>query len=1021
VVNTPSVTWPRDPSRIESTLLPLTAYRPLGLDVRFGCDTARLADGARGTDGSTGVVLATAVPGSGQAGTNALVVTVDAGRLRVQARGATVLDELVPPGACTYRITGRDSGLPVDVRGSPVPVSGPGIPIERTPARPGTVAGPTSAELQVSRDGAAVGRWQGLRLPDVDALVSDLTAVPPGALAVTLNVDDEVGTAPAPLKRALTVLLVVALVATAALLLLADRTLPRRSPRWPRLPGWAVLVDLVVVAVLAVWTIVAPATDDDGYFSVQARNATASGGIGDYFSFWNRSFTPFTWPYDALAQWQQWAGTAPVVQRVPALACGLLTWLAVRHLVRPAAVVPVLARAAAAVAFLAWWLPYDMGVRPEAVVAVCGAAAVAVLEAVRRRRLVVAWLAMVFAGAGAVAHPGGVVLLGVLVAGLPGLWALLREPAGGGPRDLLATVSRAAAVGSGLVVALLLGFADGALRDVLRGQAAIESVLSPDSWPDEVMRYTFLLDPVPQGNFAKRAAVLVCLVALAWFVVLVVAARARRVPVPAPLMLTGVATAVGFAALSLTPSKWTHHFGALAGIGSAFLGLLLVTAVPLTRAVLAGDRLPRAVPVALTATVAAVCALAWHGPNSWAYGWLAGVASAYVRPAVAGVTLDGPLLWVVLVGVVGLGFAVVAARSSADGSRLRALDLRSGVLRAAPLVVAVSLAGTVAWTVGTFAVAGVRQTPPGSLWSLGVADPAGTACGAARVVRVLDPAAPPLAAISAPGPLTGFVEGGGYFPGDRPPAGPVWGSLAGDGVVGQAVTAWYALPDPAGDLSTTVLAAGSFGDGITLTAVYGRRAGADVAMVGRTTLGDGATSSHWRTLRLEPPAGADAVRIEAVDATVAQHGWVAFTAPAGARTITLQQLLPPGAPVALGWQVAFSYPCQRIPAVVDGITEPATYAVLRTGTASAPPLSGLDDIAWAADRGGVFAAVPRSQSVLALATAGPVDPYMQVFAFRSPLERAAYTLVPGGRVVGGADARLAGGGDVIADDGVPPR
>ena len=61
-------------------------------------------------------------------------------------------------------------------------------------------------------------------------------------------------------------------------------------------------------------------------------------------------------------------------------------------------------------------------------------------------------------------------------------------------------------------------------------------------------------------------------------------------------------------------------------------------------------------------------------------------------------------------------------------------------------------------------------------------------------------------------------------------------------------------------------------------------------------------------------------------------------------------------------------------------------------------------MAWQADRGGVYAHVPRSQSVLALPTVGPVDPYLRVYAFTSPLARDAYVLVPGSRTVSGADA-----------------
>ena len=234
------------------------------------------------------------------------------------------------------------------------------MPIERVPSDPAAVAGPASARVVAERDGVEVGRWEGERLPDVDVLLSSLNSVDTvdaGALAVSLRVDDESTTSPAPAKTVLTVVLGLALLATVVLLVLADRGVrravtasprravtasprravtasPRRavtaSPRraglrLPRRPGPAALVDLAVVGVLALWTFVAPATDDDGYFALQARNAALTGTVGDYVQFQNRSFTPFTWPYQALAEWQQWAGTAPVLQRIPAAVCGLLT------------------------------------------------------------------------------------------------------------------------------------------------------------------------------------------------------------------------------------------------------------------------------------------------------------------------------------------------------------------------------------------------------------------------------------------------------------------------------------------------------------------------------------------------------------------------------------------------------------------------------------------------------------------------------------------------------------------------
>ncbi len=1029
VVSTPTVAWPRDPARVESTLLPLTASRPLGLDVRFTCDAVRLAAGAPDATGGSGTLLATAVPGSGQAASGALVVAAVGDRVQVRARGALVLDEPLPAGPCAYHVEGRDAGLPFDVRGPPAPVGriDPAVPVERVPAAAGGVAAPGSAVLVVRRDGREVARVGDAGLPEVDMLVSALGRVPPGSLSVGLRVDDESSSSPSPLKLALTVALAAALLATAVLLALADRGVPRagRGPRARPRPGPTALVDGAVVATLAVWTLVAPATDDDGYFATQARNAALSGGVGDYYSFRNRSFAPFTWPYEALAAWQQLVGTAPVLQRLPAALCGLLTWLVVRRLVAPdldaatgaagGRVRAVVARATVAVAVLAWWLPYGMGVRPEAVVALCGVAAAAgLLAAGRRRRLAVAWLALALAGAGAAAHPAGAVAVAAVVAGLPVLAGLV------GTTRSADTAVRAVAVGSGLAVGLVLGFADGALRDVLRGYAALSAVLVPDGWADEVARYTFLLDPVPMGSFAKRAAVLTCLVALAWFGVLAVAARARRVPLPPALALTGAAAALGFAALWLTPSKWTHHFGALAGVGGAFLGLLLVTGAPLARSVFGAGRIRPAVAVGLAASAAVACALVWRGPNSWAYAWLDGVPSAHARPSLGGVTADHPLAWAALTGVAALGLALGGRRSARRRAGGAAGTPGGGdvLLRAVPLVVTASLLASVAYAVGAFGVAAVRGQPPGSLWAQGPTDPTATGCGAASAVHVLDPgSAAPLPALgpAASEGFDGFAVGSGYFPGARPPPGPVWGSLT-DRPGGTATTAWYALPgglaapDATAGTAVAVAAAGSLGDdgGAALTAVFGRRDGGGVTPAGSAPLADGDSAPHWRTFRLLPPPGADVVRLEAVDATAARHGWLAFTAPAALRAVPLARLLPADAPVALGWQLAFAHPCQRPPAVVHGVTEPPRYAVLRAGAPDAAPLDALGDIAWQADRGGVFAAVPRAQSVLALATVGPVDPYVRVYAFTSPLRPAAYTLLPGTRTVAGADTGVAG-------------
>lgn len=1023
-VSTPSVSWPREPGRPESTVLALTAYRPLALDVRFGCAVARLAGGT-----PDGLLVATTRPGTGPG----LQVSVRADRLRVTAAGRVLLDEPVPGGPCEYRIRGHSDGRPSFLAGPPSPAGrlDSAVPLGREPPPPDRFARPDNAELVVERDGGLRAAAAVEQLPDVDLLLTSLgplPAGPEGLLAVELRLDDEFGGRPTPLKIVLIVLVAAAVLGAGLAALVADRARPR-LPRI-RCPHW---VDALVPAVLVGWLFVAPATDDDGWFATQARNAAPSGDIGSYYQLYDLSFTPFTWLYHGLSHWQLVAGTAPVAQRIPALVCGLLTWWVLRRVAAAAAPDAVALggrRLAAAlplglaVVYLAWWLPYDMGVRPEGVVAFFAAATLlAVLAAGRGGRLAVAWLACVLAGAGAVTHTTGVIMLGPLLAGWALLWPVLHRPG-----DRLTTGCRALVAGCGLAVAPLLGFADGALRDVRRAQTITDSLFAQDGWADELERYVFLLDPIPMGSYARRAAVLACLLGLAWYGVLAVGARARGVVVPGPLRCSAGAAAIGFAALALAPSKWTHHFGALAGTGSAFLALLLVLAVPLTRRALAGARLPRWAVGLVAGSAVLALALAWRGPNSWPYAWLDGVRTPYLPPAVLGVRLGQPWLWAALLGVL----VAVLVRTGRGDRRLR-------VLTAVPLLVLGSLAASSGYLVGSFGSAAVRGVPAGSLWAQGLADPAGVHCGTAGAVRVLDPdGGRPLvdAGLAAPAAPVGFVVDGASA-GQLPVAGPVWDSRGGPGT-GSVSSGWFALPVglPA-DAAVTVLAAGTLDQGNALTATYGRRpagggarggpsavggapagsstvggapagseparaAGPDGAPVvvpaGAQPLTDTGRSAAWRTFRLTPPPGADLVRLDAVDASTAE-GWLAFTPPAVRSAVPLQQLLGPG-PVALGWQLAFGFPCQRPPTVRDGVTEPARYAVAR----GEQHLSGLTDLAWQPSRGGVFGPLLRSRPVLQLATVEPVDPYLQVYRFGDGgLRDDGYRLRVATRTVAGHD------------------
>jgi arabinosyltransferase C len=228
---------------------------------------------------------------------------------------------------------------------------------------------------------------------------------------------------------------------------------------------------------------------------------------------------------------------------------------------------------------------------------------------------------------------------------------------------------------------------------------------------------------------------------------------------------------------------------------------------------------------------------------------------------------------------------------------------------------------------------------------------------------------------------------------------------------GRMSTSWYSLPQGIADgAAVTVLAAGTLDNGNALTAVYGHRTDADPLGVSvieenqdteaeeQQVLTDEVHNTSWRTYTLHPPAGADVVRLDAVDGTGGLHGWLAFSAPALAQPVVLSDYLPAAAPVALAWPLAFAYPCQRQPTIVDGITEAPQYAVLWGKT----PLSGLEDGTWLPFRGGAFAQVPRTQSVQQLAVVPGVDPNIQVYAFSTDLAPAAYTVSETRRTVSGA-------------------
>jgi arabinosyltransferase C len=559
------------------------------------------------------------------------------------------------------------------------------------------------------------------------------------------------------------------------------------------------------------------------------------------------------------------------------------------------------------------------------------------------------------------------------------------------------TAARALGIVAAAGTAAVAGFADGSLRDFTRAQDIFLDVQPQEHWYTEWLRWSYLLGDSAMGNYAKRVIVLVAVVALAWHLLLLASARARDVPVPPALALTGWTLLLSFALLAFTPSKWTHHFGALSGAGPAFLALFVLMSVPLARRVLPRPGIAVALGTAVPLVVA--FALAGHGPNEWPYVWMFGFRHPGGQPAVGPAPLDSPLFWAALL-------IVLAALPLAP--RLR--GSRWAVPRAALALLLIGLLLNVGYLVGSFAVATARTQQGWSLWAADLRDPLARACAAEAAVRVFDPFhARPLTALTGSAPAAiGFAQDDGYYLGD-PPIVPVgtgaasrtWGSLIPTGrgspnrTTGRMSTPWYVLPaalDPEATVGTLV--AGRPGGQNELTAEYAAGPNHPLAV---QRLDDHADAPTWRTLRLRPPPGAHFVRLSAVDASTDPGGWLALAAPAVQRAVPLRGLLSPDEPVATAWQVAFQFPCLRRPKVVDGITEQPTAAVLWTQR----PLGGTWDNTWQPFRGGLFGQVPRDQASLGLATliAGhPEEHRIEVLLFASPVGRGGYTVRPGAQI-----------------------
>ncbi|GAB2919362.1 arabinosyltransferase EmbC [Rhodococcus aerolatus] len=943
---TARLSWPQAGSLTPVTA-PLVGYAPVDLRVTVPC--AAITPFAT----SNGVAVSTVPPTAPGATTQGMIISVVSGSLTVVQRDDALLTTPVAglaPG-CTLVVEATRDG---------------------TTATVGTTTGPVTG----SRDGD--------NRPQVVGVFTDLTGAVPDGLALDAQVDTRYATAPTGLKLAALVVGGLAVLGSlAALAVLESDSRTRRLKVLPR--GWWRLGprDLTVVAVLGVWHVIGANTSDDGYLLTMARAARSSGYMGNYFRWFGSPEAPFGWYYEVLA-WMARVSTASVWVRLPALVIAVATWLVISREVLPRLGRAVgrsgAARWAAAAVFLAFWLPYDNGLRPEAPIALgvlltwCS-----VERAVATRKLLPLAVALLVAAFSLAAGPTGLICLVALLVGLRPLVRLISLKA----RELGRWTTLAPLLAAGLGV-LLVVFGDQTLAAVLEATRVRDEQGPSLAWYQELSRYTALFNDSADGSLARRFPVLVVLLSLA----ACAAVSLRRGGIPGaargPSQRLVALMAGSFLALALTPTKWTHHFGAFAGIGGSLAAL---TALAVGAAALRSRR-NRLVFAAALVFVLALSATGW---NAWWYVSGLGIPWFDKPPSVKGFLLSTALLAVVAVLVLLAAREHLrgAAPARADGGRARTARLgtrlrgpragrRALRLASAPLTVVAGL--MVVAEVLAFAKAAVDRYPAYTVGSGNVAALAGNPCALADSVLVeTDPLSGLLSPdVGGPDPL-GRVQSTGFTPnavsptldggttstsdgsgstdasqrgtagsgsasssaslslpfGLDPSVTPVLGSyVSGIQQTSTLTSAWYALPPRDAERPLLVVTAagsvrsvdadGNVTPGPRLTVEFGTGAVGSIGATTSTMLLDPGPTTSWRNLRLpldQAPPDATWVRLKVVDDDLSPDSWIALTGPRVPQLQTLQQVVGSEQPVLLDWAVGLAFPCQRPFRAQDGVAE----------------------------------------------------------------------------------------------------
>ncbi|NMD62845.1 arabinosyltransferase [Nocardia globerula] len=713
VQTTAAVNWPQN-GVIGDVEAPLMAQVPIDINASIPCT----AVGALPAGG--GILMSTAPAQGDGAALSSMFVRVSESNVDVLDRNVVVASasrEDVESSRCTAITFNSD--------------------VDRTAA---------AFEGLTYPDGNPVrGQLDGDFRPQVVGVFSDLPdGAAPEGLGFSMTVDSRFSSSPTTLKLVAMIVAVlstiVSLIALAKLDGIDGRTHRRFLPaRWWKFSG----LDGVVVGTLTLWHFIGANTSDDGYLLTMARVAPDAGYMANYFRWFGVPEAPFGWYYDVLAVMAK-ISTASPFMRLPALIAGILCWMVISR-----EVVPRLGRAVrrsnvalwtGGMVFLAFWLAYNNGLRPEPIVALGALLTWCSIErAIATGRLFPAAVAVLIGAFTLAAAPTGLMCIAALLAGIrPLIRIVVKRHREVGTLPLLAPIAAAG------TLVLVVIFADQTLAGVLEA-TRVRTIIGPNlEWYKDFLRYYYLFVDTVDGSVARRFAFLTMILCL--FTTLFVLLRRGRVPGAATgpsWRLVGVVFGTIFF-MMFNPTKWTHHFGAYAGIAGSLAAL---TAVAVSASALRSRR-NRSVFVA---GLLLMLALTFAGINGYWY-----VSSYGVPWFDKTVSLSGHESNTLFLALFGLALAVAAWQYLREGfaaapekpNTVKGKRIRK--FAAAPLTVIAGL--MVLFEVLSLLKGAVSQYPAYSLGRSNIEALAGKTCGMAEdVLAETDVNSGNLAPIPGPG------------------------------------------------------------------------------------------------------------------------------------------------------------------------------------------------------------------------------------------------------------------------------